>query len=269
MSWAAMLIVCNSVMRGPAGMTGLGTLPHSVLEIIFRNCHLEDQWALAQTSHNFRELWGTLVVYRLWDDLDSPPSVTAHTLWLRVQARRTAHALARRFCAEMYQKPLESSVFNEDFIYHTSVTGHFGQKELQLILYPGSPYIQLLSEYFTKRIIHLLSPAQAAFSDLDDSYIPGGTAVFMLTFQLHHSRQTGFTAEELDILGDFIAPLPNAYAPWVLEPENFNRHVICAPAWQLISPAGQVLACYWDIASRIHISRVADLSELCEGVLRS
>ena len=213
MSLAVMLSVCTCTCDFlPAGMTGLVSLPRSVYELILRGCTLEGQRASAQTSIIFRELWGSLDIYTAGDEMHSPATLTARTLWQRQQSHSNALALARRFRAEMHEKPLGSSGHS---IYHISLTGYLNQKELQLILSNGHPYINLLRLYFNMHIEHLFSPAEASFFALSSTDL-GDTAVFMLTFKLLHSRQDGFSNKSLEKFGDFFACLPDAYARWVL-----------------------------------------------------
>ena len=87
-------------------------------------------------------------------------------------------------------------------MYHAALVGHFSQKHLQFILqYPearslGYEFSECIASHF-HGMLDLSAPSNTS-----------NTNVVMLTLKLHHSRQGGFSDEQLDILGSFFQQVP-------------------------------------------------------------
>ena len=80
--------------------------------------------------------------------------------------------------------------------------------------------------------------------------MPGGIPhqVSMLTFQLHHTRQAGFSDEELDGLGFFFRHVPGhgLLADHIRAGQVFEGGcIVSTPTWQLVAPDGCSLDLFW------------------------
>lgn len=152
--------------------------------------------------------------------------------------------------------PLDSTLApGKDGMYHVSFVGHFSQMQLRLAL--QHPDMGELQQQFASCVI-------GRSMDVLDELDPAPSAnVIMLTLQLFHSRQDGFSDEELDKLGDLFACIPYQVSCWLIDSPFDPITFICEPIWQLMSPDMQVKRMYWDLDDHDTVTAVATLSDLC------
>ena len=88
------------------------------------------------------------------------------------------------------------------------------------------------------------------------------TQVVMLTLKMYHSRQAGFTDEELDKLGGIFKFIPFEISCYLRSSDFTPLILICEPVWQLLSPATHAIRMPWEMQDEC-VRYVAELSEIC------
>ena len=225
-------------------------------ENIFRQSDLKSQHSLAQTSRLFWRHYKELPCVLPRPDWQFESRWTASRVW-RIDCTRVAAArIAHRFRAQVQLKPLETTLVpNQDSMYHFSLVGHLSQKHLHFILqHPGKQErdLQWLS---AERVV-------AGFADVFEVDPANDTKVVMLTMKVYHSRQAGYSDDELDQLSELLASVPGYLCCWLMDSELDPVTLMCEPVWQLVGPAGSVNLMYWSLEDSEAISHVVELSEL-------
>ena len=137
-------------------------------------------------------------------------------------------------------------------MYHAALVGHFSQKHLLFILqYPEALYLagefcELLVASHFHGILNLNAASNTS-----------NTNAVMLTLKLHHSRQDGFSDEQLDKLGSFFEHVPCETGFRVQRIPGSEVIQICEPVWQLIAPNGGIAHMYWHLEVAEMITHVA------------
>ena len=141
------------------------------------------------TSSFFWRIYGQLECLPPVETCPNPLGLlrwTARKRWRYEHVSKAAASIARRLRANVHLMPLDSTMMaGKDGMYHVSLVGHFSQDQLQLALqHPG---LEILQRTFASKVICHLCDV------LDDLEPAPNNNVIMLTLQLFHSRQAGFS----------------------------------------------------------------------------
>ena len=173
-------------------------------------------------------------------------------MWRREVTNYAAARFSGRFRADMQLKPMNPTFLpSNDSCYHASVVGHLSQRHLQYLLQHPDPDSGGFAEYAVGQLVEALK--------VDAS---NNTRVVLLTLKVYHSRQAGFSDDELDKLGAVFDSFPSHTRFWLWDSPLQPATLICEPVWQLLSPSKQVSCMYWDVQDPECIDAVAELSEV-------
>ena len=185
-------------------------------------------------------------------------SLTYCQHWRDVLTFQAAGKLGLQFRVDMELRPLTSSIFpGHDRCYHASLTGQISLSHLKFIL----QHPDLVGADFDRKFG---SEVAEQFLDKLQEVSSNTTQVVMLTLKLYHSRQAGFTDEELDKLGSIFKFkfIPSEISCYLRSSDFTPLILICEPVWQLLSPAKHVNYMPWEMQDEC-VRYVAELPEVC------
>ena len=210
------------------------------------------QAALAHSGARcFRPFWYNLELHL--DNDNGELRCTARDCWRTEQVERAAGHLASRIHLQSRVRPAKGPLLHkEQDLVHVSLIGSFCGKEGQYILQQDDTNLDWLGTDLMKLIG---DPMSAQLSDMQDETMDVGYAFF--TLRLYHSRQAGFSDQELECFSKLFSGLPIEF---IRTADEEGMSAICEPRWRLISPSAQV-SVQWHILLE-HL-QVAELAEVC------
>lgn len=248
-----------------AGPTSMQDLPVSVQEAIFNRCDHLSQHALASTSRLSWKFYHEVKCVSPHNSCFPDTFQTARWSWRTDCTLKAGKALSSPFRADVELKPMDSSMFlDKNSCYHATLVGYLGQRHLQFILQHPNPLHAHLHYHFA------LSAASHFTGKL---VVDPSTADVVIAFTLtvFHSRQGGFSDDELDRLSSAFSSFPELVCcNFVHQMRNGGAadhdhpvKLVCEPVWQLLSPTKHASCMHWDTKNTLYVHFVGNVSEVC------
>ena len=245
------------------GPTNMPDLPASLQDAIFCRCDVKSQYSLAQTCRVFWNLYHHVKCVPLYPGCQPTYKYTACHKWRQDATEAAAARFARQFRADMPIKALKPTFLpDNDSCYHASLVGHLSQRHLHFLLQHPQPEQAWAYGYFSEHAVNRLDEALKVDAN-------NATRIVLFTLKVYHSRQAGFSDDELDKLGAVFRSFPIHTRLWLWETplaEGSDETVtlICEPYWQLMSPSKQASCMEWNTQDAESIDHVAELSEILD-----